>query len=586
MRRRSTIALLATTAALAAPVAASAAPFEHSVRPTAKGAGGAVATVDKAATDAAIRVLRQGGNAVDAAVAAAGVLSVVEPYSCGIGGGGFMLIRTPRGRVTTIDSRETAPAAMQPDSFFENGAPLTMLPARYSGLSAGVPGTVRGWTLALRRYGSLPLARLLRPAIRVARAGFVVDQTFVNQTTIDNPPYFDDLPATRDLFLDADGTAKDVGAVLRNPDLAKTLRLIAREGPDGFYGGPVARAIAGAVQAPPTAPTADQTWRPGLMTVADLRRYRARERRPTRVDYRGYDVFGMAPPSSGGTTVGEALNILEQVQGYPELPEAQRLHYFLEASRVAFADRGAYLGDPGYTRVPVRTLLSDAFAASRRATITEAAANATVPAATIGGTGGAGAAAVSRPSQSTTHLTVADAGGMIVSYTFTIESTGGNGIVVPGHGFLLNNELTDFTYNATTGPNRVEGGKRPRSSMAPTYIERQGRPFLALGSPGGASIITTVLQTATNRIDAGRKLPAAIALPRASQRNAPTSQPEPAFLERYGAALTAPPFAHAFGPPMAELGAVTAVEFRRRGRMTAAAEPVRRGGGNAQTVED
>jgi gamma-glutamyltranspeptidase/glutathione hydrolase len=586
MRRRTTIALLAATAGLTVPVAAGAAPVEHRVQATAKGAGGAAATVDKAATDAAIRVLRQGGNAVDAAIAAAGVLGVVEPYSCGIGGGGFMLIRAPGGRVTTIDSRETAPAAMQPDSFIENGVALPFLPARYSGLSAGVPGTVRGWGLALRRYGSLPLARLLRPAIRVAREGFVVDETFAAQTTTDNPPYFDDLPATRELYLDEDGTARDVGTTLRNPDLAKTLRLIAREGPDAFYRGPVARAIARAVQAPPTGPTADQTWRPGLMTVADLRRYRARERRPTRVAYRGYDVFSMAPPSSGGTTVGEALNILEQVQGYPGLSETERLHYFLEASRVAFADRGAYLGDPAFTDVPVQTLLSDAFAASRRATITEAAANATVPPATIGGPGGAGRAAISRPSQSTTHLTVADAGGMIVSYTFTIESTGGNGIVVPGYGFLLNNELTDFTYNATTGPNRVEGGKRPRSSMAPTYIERQGRPFLAVGSPGGASIITTVLQTVTNRIDGERRLPAAIALPRASQRNAPTTQPEPGFLTRYGGALAAAPFGHAFGPPAAELGAVTAIEFRRRGRLTAAAEPVRRGGGNAQTVED
>jgi gamma-glutamyltranspeptidase/glutathione hydrolase len=209
-----------------------------------------------------------------------------------------------------------------------------------------------------------------------------------------------------------------------------------------------------------------------------------------------------------------------------------------------------------------------------------------VPAATIGTGGARATAAVNRPSQSTTHLTVSDASGMVVSYTFTIESTGGNGIVVPGYGFLLNNELTDFTYTATTGPNRVEGGKRPRSSMAPTYIERQGRPFVALGSPGGASIITTVLQTITNRIDGGRRLPAAIALPRASQRNAPTTQPEPGFMQRYSSALVAPPFGHAFGTPMAEIGAVTAIEFRRRGRVTAAAEPIRRGGGNAQTVED
>jgi gamma-glutamyltranspeptidase / glutathione hydrolase len=583
MPRRYSLALLAAAALLAAPVAAGAAPYRHTPNPTARGTGGAAASVDKAATDTAIRVLRRGGNAVDAAVAAAAVLGVVEPYSCGIGGGGFMVIRTPTGRVTTIDGREKAPTTMRPDSFFENGAPLAMTPARYSGLSAGVPGTVRTWALALRRYGTRPLAELLRPAITVARRGFVVDQVFVDQTT-PNVPFFDDLPATKRLFLDADGTPRDVGATLRNPDMAKTLRRIGARGPAAFYTGPIARAIARAVQAPPTGPGADQTWRPGLMTAADLRRYRARERVPTRVAYRGYDVFSMGPPSSGGTTVGEALNILEQVQGYRGLSEVEKLHYFLEASRVAFADRGAYLGDPAFTPVPVATLLSDAFAASRRATITQAAANATVPAAVIGQPPAAGAE-VDRRDRSTTHLTVADANGMVVAYTFTIESLGGNAIVVPRWGFLLNNELTDFTYTATTGPNRVEGGKRPRSSIAPTYIERQGRPVLALGSPGGASIITTVLQVITERLDFGRRLPAAIAAPRASQRNAPTSEPEQGFLDRFGAALQAPPFGHAFGTPNPELGAVTAIELRRRGRMLAAAEPVRRGGGNAQVVK-
>jgi len=234
--------------------------------------------------------------------------------------------------------------------------------------------------------------------------------------------------------------------------------------------------------------------------------------------------------------------------------------------------------------VPVSTLLSDAFAASRRATITQAAANAAVPPALIGPPPSA-QAEIDRRGQSTTHLTVADTNGMVVRYTFTIESTGGNAIVVPGWGFLLNNELTDFTYTATTGPNRAEGGKRPRSSIAPTYIERRGRPVLALGSPGGASIITTVLQVIPERLDFGRRLPAAIATPRASQRNAPTSEPEQGFLDRFGAALQAPPFGHAFGPPNPELGAVTAIEFRPRGRMVAAAEPVRRGGGNAQVVQ-
>src|SRR4051812_7630648 len=583
MRTRHALALLATATVLAAPGAAQAAPYQHTPQAVATGTGGAAATVDKTATDAAIRVLRRGGNAVDAAVAAAAVLGVVEPFSSGIGGGGFMVIRLPNGRVTTIDSREAAPAAMQPDSFFENGAPLDMNSARYSGLSVGVPGTVRGWSLALRRYGSRPLADMLRPAIAVARRGFVIDQTFANQIT-PNLPWFDDLPATAALYVDADDTPRDVGSTITNPDLAKTLRRIARLGPNGFYRGPVAQAIAAVVQHPPTGPGADQTWRPGLLTADDLRAYRAIERRPTRVAYRGYDVFSMGPPSSGGTTVGEALNILEQIPGYQAASEPNKLYAFLEASRLAFADRGAYLGDPAFTPVPVSTLLSDAFAASRRGALTLPSPNATVPAATIGTPPGAVTAAVSRPDQSTTHLTVADAHGMVVSYTFTIESIGGSAILVPGYGFLLNNELTDFTYNATEGPNRAEGGKRPRSSIAPTYVEREGQPFLALGSPGGASIITTVLQVLTERLDFGRTLPQAIAAPRASQRNGPTTEPEQGFLDAYGATLTAPPFQEAFGPVNPELGAVTAIEFRRRGHMLAAAEPVRRGGGNAQVV--
>ena len=583
MRTRHALALLAMATALATPVAAQAAPYQHTSQPVARGTGGAAATVDKTATDAAIRVLRRGGNAVDAAVAAAAVLGVVEPFSCGIGGGGFMVIRLPNGRVTTIDSREAAPATMQPSSFFENGVPLEMNAARYSGLSVGAPGTVRGWSLALRRYGSRPLAELLRPAIKVARRGFVVDQVFANQIT-PNIPWFDDLPATAALYVDPDDTPRDVGSTMNNPDLAKTLRRIARLGPKGFYRGPVAEAIAQAVHAPPTGPGADQTWRPGLLTSADLRAYRAIERLPTRVAYRGYDVFSMAPPSSGGTTVGEALNILEQIPDYQALPEPDKLYAFLEASRLAFADRGAYLGDPAFTPVPVSTLLSDAFAASRRTALVQPSPNATVPAATIGTPPGAGSAAVSRPDQSTTHLTVADANGMVVTYTFTIEAIGGSGIVVPGWGFLLNNELTDFTFNATEGPNRAEGGKRPRSSIAPTYVEREGQPLLALGSPGGASIITTVLQVLTERLDFGRTLPDAIAAPRASQRNGPTTEPEQGFLDAFGAALQAPPFGEAFGTPNPELGAVTAIEFAPRGRFLAAAEPVRRGGGNAQVV--
>ncbi len=560
------LAVLLSVLLLALPAGA----FAQAKQPTAIGTGGAAATVDVDATRAAIRTLRSGGNAVDAAVAAAGVLGVTEPFSCGIGGGGFMVIRTPDGRVTTIDSRETAPEEMDPDSFFENGTVLPFADARWSGLSAGVPGTVRGWQKALRRHGTWSLRRALRPGIETARDGFVVDQTFASQTepVVD---YFNDVPSTAALYLDADGTARDPGTVLRNPDLARTYRRIADYGPRGFYRGPVAEAMVAASTKPPLAADANHVWRPGEMTDDDLRSYRAVKRPPTRVDYHGLDVYGMGPPSSGGSTVGEALNILE---GF-DLSPAERtraLHLFLEASRFSFADRNAYLADPDFSfHVPLRGLLSDRFAAERRALINpERAATSPV--------------APGDPRLETTHLTVSDRRGTVVSYTFTIESTGGNGIVVPGWGFLLNNELTDFNYDSLTHPNMVEGGKRPRSSMSPTIVLDRGRPFLAVGSPGGSMIITTVLQVLLERLELGASLPDAIARPRASQRNTATVAAEQAFIDSPEGAALRDVYGHAYPPqppPPPEIGAVTGIEFLRGGRVLAAAEPVRRGGGSA-----
>src|ERR671914_372571 len=474
-------------------------------QPTAVGTDGGAATVDALGTQAAID------------------LGVVEPFSCGIGGGGFMVIRTGHGKVTTIDSRELSPRAMRPRSFMEKGAPLPFNDARYSGLSAGVPGTVAGWDRALDRYGTKDLDDVLEPGIRVAENGFVVDKTFFGQTT-PNVPWFDDIPSTAAIYLDPDGTPRDVGTVLRNPDMARTYRLIASRGTDGFYEGPVAEAMAEAAQDPPVGPKADHVWRRGLMTEDDIDDYYAPEREPARIRYRGLDIWGMGPPSSGGSTVGEALNILE---GYrvSAADRTRALHLLLESNRFAFADRNAYLADPAFFDVPLEGLLSDSFAAERRAEVDEeTAANATVPPGdpydNQGDRGkGRASATVSHPRQSTTHLVVSDRKGTVVSYTFTIESTGGNGIVVPGWGFLLNNELTDFNIDSTTHPNSPAGGKRPRSSIAPTYVERHGRPFLAVGSPGGATIITTVLQILTERIDFGRTLPQAIADPRGSQRN-------------------------------------------------------------------
>jgi gamma-glutamyltranspeptidase/glutathione hydrolase len=581
---RLSVALVTFAALLTLPTVVTAQPAPAEKTPTAIGRGGAAATVDVLATQAAVEALRNGANAVDAAVVAAAVLGVVEPFSCGIGGGGFMVIRTSGGKVTTIDHRETAPAAMRPNSFFEGGAPLPFNAARFSGLSVGVPGTVEGWDEALRRYGTFSLREALQPAIAVAREGFVVDQIFFSQTQ-QNVDFFDDITSTRALFLDPDGTPRDVGTVFRNPDMARTYERIAHLGAKGFYRGAVADAMVEAVRHPPLAPDANHVWRPGLMKMRDAHFYVAPERAPTRVGYRGLDIYGMGPPSSGGSTDGEALNILEGFDLDPA-DRAQALHFFLEASRFSFADRNAYLADSDFFPVPLAGLLSDGFAAERRALINpERAAVSPVPPGNPYPYNTPGqAAATATTGGGTTHLTVSDRAGNVVSYTFTIESIGGNGVVVPGWGFLLNNELTDFNFDSLTHPNRVEGGKRPRSSMSPTIVVDDGQPLLALGSPGGSMIITTVLQMLIERLDLGATLPQAIAQPRASQRNTAATVAEPAFVSSPEGQTLASQYGHVFSTT-SEIGAVTGIEFLGGGLVLAAAEPVRRGGGSAMVEE-
>jgi gamma-glutamyltranspeptidase/glutathione hydrolase len=591
MRRMLLVVLAA--ALVAAPAAAHQAPAPTR-QPTAVGVGGGAATVDPQATQAAIDVLRHGGNAVDAAISAAGVLGVVEPYSCGIGGGGFMTVYSARdGRVHTIDSRETAPANMKNDAFLG----LQSFEAqRVSGMSVGVPGTLRAWQKALREFGTWPLDRALQPGIAAAQHGFTVDQTFFNQTD-EAKAIFADFPATAALYLDPDGSPRDVGTVVTNADLARTYALVARKGPDAFYSGRLAQAIVDTVQHPPLRPGSTRSVRPGLMELSDLASYKALDRDPTRIDYRGLQVYGMAPPSSGGSTVAEILNILEGYQNLGALTREQALHslhYYLEASRLAYADRGAFLADPGYVSIPLAKLLSDEFAAQRRATITEQAA--TSPVAPGDPNAVSDTSASTTRVGSTTNLTVTDRWGNVVDYTFTIEQTGGSGIVVPGYGFLLNNELTDFNLTTSTDPavqggvstgaNKVQAGKRPRSSIAPTIVLRNGRPFLALGSPGGASIITTVAQILLNRLDFAMALPDAVAAPRLSQRNSATTQTEAGFLSTpEAAALQAR--GHSFTVNTgtgAEIGAATAIEFLGRGLVQVAAEPTRRGGGSAMVV--
>ncbi len=565
------LAALATAAALAAPAAAQVpAPPKQAV---ASGKGGAAATVDALGTQAAIQVLRRGGNAVDAAVAAAATLGVTEPYSCGIGGGGFMVVyRAADRRLFTIDGREESPAAFTETVFLDpaTGNPIPFSEGQTSGLGVGVPGTVRQWEEALRRFGTRPLASLMQHAIRVAEQGFVVDQTFHDQTEA-NRDRFDDFTTTREVFL-TPGTYQSppVGSVFRNPRMAATYRAIAARGGDAFYTGDIARAIVQSVRNPPVVPGTTRNVRPSPMTEADLRAYRAPFRNPAASHYRGYRHVGMGPPSSGASTVGEALNIIE---GYPlsTFPRPQALHYFLEASAFAFADRGQYVGDSDHVDVPLAGLLSDSFAAERRALIGPTASTKPVPPGNP----------TDNEGPSTTHLTVADKWGNVVSYTFTIESTGGSGIVAGDKGFLLNNELTDFNFTTGTA-NSPAGSKRPRSSMSPTIVVRNGRPEIAVGSPGGSTIITTVLQILVEHLDFGRSLPDAIVAPRASQRNTPSVLAEPGFLaspERV--ALEA--LGHRFTSG-GEIGAATGIDFQPGGVMQAAAEPVRRGGGHAEAI--
>lgn len=563
---------------------------------TARGTGGAVSSVDVNASRIGRDVLARGGNAADAAVAMASALGVSEPYSAGIGGGGyFVFYNAKTKKVSTIDGRETAPAGITADAFIDpaTGKPYPFTPQLVSsGVAVGVPGTVATWDTALRRFGTQSLKQALAPSIALAKKGFTVDKTFRNQT-LDNKARFAAFPDTAKLFLPK-GDAPKVGSTFRNPDLARTLTSIANRGPNAFYRGTLAKQIAKVVQSPPKDPASTLPAPAGSLTAKDLAGYRVRNQKPTHVSYRGLDVYGMAPSSSGGTSVGEALNILETYRLGDGARLGRSLHLYLEASARAFADRGARVGDPKYVKVPTDSLLSQKFANSRRCTIDprQASVRPVAPGAIGGPTCGTVIAdeKLDTENVSTTHLSVVDRWGNAVAYTLTIEQTGGSGMTVPRRGFLLNNELTDFTavYDRTD-PNRIAPGKRPRSSMAPTIVLDDGRVKYVVGSPGGATIITTVLQILVNRIDLGMSLPEAVAAPRASQRNAASTPAEPAFISAYEKLLA--PFGQKLVPSgdsftsAAEIGAAATIEVGRGGTLTAVAEPKRRGGGTALVVK-
>jgi gamma-glutamyltranspeptidase / glutathione hydrolase len=571
-------------------------------QPVAVGTGGAVASMDLNASQAGIDVLKKGGNAVDAAVATASALGVTIPFVAGPGGGGFMVIYLARThQVVTIDGRENCPAACTATMFTDpkTGQPLGYDYASDQPLATGVPSMVATWAKALSLYGRQSLAADLRPAIDVARRGFRVDADF-QQLTESELPELQAYPASRALLLTPAGSPLPVGTLLRNPDLARTYELLARYGPSYLYDGPLGRAIVQADDHPVLTPGQTVVQLPGIMTMNDLRAYHTRVQAPTHVRYRGLDIYSMAPPSSSGSTVGEALNILSGYNLSAE-PRAAALFHYLEASRLSYADRNAYVGDPRYVSVPLSGLLDPAFAATRRCLIhDQALVSPVAPGSPYPPYGSCPAQSSDRPPAAaeglhTNNIVTTDKWGDIVAYTNTINFFGGSGQTVPGYGFLLNNEMTDFDFAPPSAgahdPNLPAGGKQPRSSMGPVIAFRHGQPVFSVGAAGGSTIPTTILQTILNHVDFGMSLPAALAAPRVSQRNAATSLAEPDF---YNSALAkqltsqfGEKFSLATGPilPLDNYpGDATALQVLGHGRAEAIAEPVRLGGGSALAV--
>jgi gamma-glutamyltranspeptidase/glutathione hydrolase len=572
----------------------------------ATGTGGAVASMDLDASKAGIQVLERGGNAIDAAVATASTLGDTIPFVAGPGGGGFMVIYLARQhKVVTIDGRETCPSACTSTLFQTGGQPENYDYESDQPLSTGVPGNVATWAKAVRLYGRLSLADDLAPAISVAQHGFRTNFDF-QQLEQSGLAVLQSYTASRKLLLTKAGNPLPVGTLLRNPDLAKTYRLIAQHGAGYFYNGPIGRAVVNADDHPALAPGTTLITQPGIMKLRDLRSYKARVQPPTRVTYRGLQVYGMAPPSSGGTTEGEILNILNGFNLGSE-PRATALFQYIEASRLAYADRNAYVSDPRYVNVPTKGLLSPAFAATRRCLIGTTALPSPQPAGrpfppyTGCGAAPATAATTGQPSADastlhhTNNIVTTDKYGDIVAYTNTINFFGGSGQTVPGYGFLLNDEMTDFDFAPPTAgaydPNLPAAGKIPRSSMGPIIALRHGKPVFSIGAAGGSTIIETVVQTLINHVDFGMSLPAALAAPRISQSNSKATLAEPAF---YTSALAqqlesqfGEKFTEATGPvlPLGYYpGDATALQILGHGRAEAIAEPVRLGGGSALVV--
>ncbi|WP_240725054.1 gamma-glutamyltransferase [Mangrovimicrobium sediminis] len=453
------------------------------------GQRGMVASPERLAAEVGLEMLRRGGNAVDAAVATGFALAVTYPRAGNLGGGGFMLIHLAKEqRQVFIDYREMAPAAATRDMFLDANGEVDKQREYFSLQAAGVPGTVAGMLHALDKYGSLDRAEVLAPAIRLAQQGFPVSFALAHEIGQRADMLGRD-PAARAVFFHPDGNPYGMGETWRQPDLAWTLQQIARDGRDGFYRGPVAQRFAAAMRAGD-----------GIMTTQDLANYRVAERAPVRGTFHGFEVVSAPPPSSGGVHIIEMLNLLEgydlQALGHNS---AAYIHLLAEAMKRAYADRSEYLGDPDFVAVPVAQLTDKAYAAHLRKGIDPDKAT---PADTIGP-----GLPVPPEGSDTTQFTVADAAGNVVSNTYTLNFSFGNHKMVPGTGVLLNNEMADFAADPGSANafgliqgerNRIEGRKRPLSSMSPTLVLRDGKPWLATGSPGGSQIITTVLQVLLN----------------------------------------------------------------------------------------
>jgi gamma-glutamyltranspeptidase / glutathione hydrolase len=457
------------------------------------------------ASDVGREILQRGGSAVDAAVAVGFALAVVHPEAGNLGGGGFMVIRQKDGTVQTLDYRETAPARSTRDMYLdERGEPTERSVTGH--LSAGVPGAVAGLTEAQRRYGLLPLAAVIEPAIRLARDGFVVDE-YRSRSIADDSARLALFPASRASFLPG-GAPPAPGTVLRQPDLASTLEAIRDHGADGFYRGRVADLI-----------VAEMERGGGLISREDLAGYRAIWRDPITITYRGYSIYSMPPASSGGVTMGEILNIMEGYDPLPRFGSPALMHLEAEAMRRAFIDRNTYLGDPAFVRNPTERLLSKDYAADLRKGIGD---RATPTPAFVSGP---------RTGSSTTHYSVVDEEGNAVSCTTTLNNSYGSAVTVAGAGFLLNDEMDDFAtapgkpnmYGLVQGEaNAIAPGKRMLSAMTPSIVlDPTGQLLLVVGTPGGPRIITMVYHVISNVIDHRMPLPDAVAAPRMHHQGLP-----------------------------------------------------------------